>query len=49
MVDSSTLVVGQNEGWFELVKIDENQIQIIKSANFVNVGHVFVMQMTMEP
>lgn len=41
MIDSETLLVGQNEGWLELVRVKD--FKVICSANFNSVGHVFVL------
>ena len=51
IIDSETLIVGENEGWFEVIKINSNidLVQIIYSTKFEAVGHVFTMEMTIEP
>lgn len=50
-LDPQTLIVGENEGWFELVRVSQNLelVEIILSKKFDAVGHVFTLQMTLEP
>ena len=50
-LDAQTLIVGENEGWFELVRVSNNLelVEIILSKQFDHVGHVFTLQLTSEP
>lgn len=42
-LDDSTLLVGENEGWFEIVRISANidEVSIISNRKLEAVGHVF--------
>jgi len=45
------LIIGENEGWFELIRVSSNidLVEVILSRKFDAVGHVFTLQMTIEP
>ena len=51
VLDPQTLIVGENEGWFEVVRVSNNLelVEIILSKKFESVGHVFTLQLTQEP
>ena len=51
IIDYETLIVGENEGCFEVIKINSiiDLVQIIYSTKFEAVGHVFTMETTIEP
>lgn len=51
ILDAHTLIIGENEGWFELVRISGNLelVEIMLSRKFDAVGHVFTLQNTIEP
>jgi hypothetical protein len=41
------LIVGQNEGWIELISLSKlDQIDIISSKRFDKLGHIFQIQTT---
>jgi hypothetical protein len=44
-LDAQTLIVGENEGWFELVRVSNNLelVEIIISKQFESIGHVFTL------
>lgn len=46
-IDPLTVIVGQNDGWFELVRVAADSVQIICSKQFNVVGHVFSMKMSL--
>jgi hypothetical protein len=45
ILDAQTLIIGENEGWFELVRISPKLelVEIILSKKFDAVGHVFTL------
>ena len=51
VLDPQTLIIGENEGWFELIRVSSNidLVEVILSRKFDAVGHVFTLQMTIEP
>lgn len=51
ILDPQTLIVGENEGWFELVRVSNNieLVDITTSKKIDAVGHVFTLQPTHEP
>ena len=50
ILDPQTLIIGENEGWFEIVRVSTNLelVEIIHSKKFDSVGHVFTLQLTSE-
>jgi len=45
ILDPQTLVIGENEGWFEIVRVSNSLelVDIIVSKKFESVGHVFTL------
>lgn len=45
ILDPQTLVIGENEGWFEIVRVSNNLelVEIVLSRKFESVGHVFTL------
>jgi len=47
-LDASTIIVGENDGWFELIRVQQNLdlVEITSSKRIEAVGHVFTLQPT---
>ena len=45
LIDDSTVLVGENEGWFEIIRLSYNLdlVDVITSQQFETVGHIFTV------
>ena len=45
LIDDSTVLVGENEGWFEIIRLSYNleTVDVITSQQFETVGHIFTV------
>ena len=45
LIDDSTVLVGENEGWFEIIRLSYNleMVDVITSQQFETVGHIFTV------